>query len=247
MTRVKSLRVVLGLAGFLLLGLAAPGKSAKNPNTPCGYNVTSTVADNDMASPPQPLQLQSDGLGSYVTYGNTKSGTDNVLSAIQANSCDWVLDLSASASRTVKLSLAYADNGGSLPAGWPTDGSGVSIAAHIISICSENSANNGVTYGTMKPGEVLQCGFNSRFNYGGQTYTLYMNPSRYSGTSWAQVTCGGPSGGPCTSWAVVPGTGSTSNPLGQNSGIGELGLATNKGVTPLGTFEVAFSITITNP
>jgi hypothetical protein len=246
MKKATSLRTLLGLCSIVLMGLAVPGM-AKNPTAPCGYNVTSNIANLDGNN--NPFQLQSDGLGSYMTYGNTKSSTDSVLSAIQANSCDWLLDMTNSKSRTVALTLAYPDSTISTNPPPPFTGT-QNVAARIISICGENTLNNGITYGTMTSvGQTLQCGFHIAFNYNGASYGLHMNPASLAGTTWVQVTCNGAASGQCNSWSVFPVPNAAfNNSTNQNTAIGELFLIPKTGQRiPIGLYEVAYSITITNP
>jgi hypothetical protein len=215
-----------------------------NSNSTCGYNVTSSVFDTDSNN--LPFQVQSDGLGPYVTYGNTKSSTDSVISVIQANSCDWLLDLSSSAQRTVKLTLAYPASSG----GTPPFSAATNIAARIISICSQNSANNGITYGKMTyAGQTLECGMGVAFNYGGISYTLRMDPASIAGTTWVQATCVGAVSGKCNSWTILPVPNTATNPsTGQSSAIGELFfLGRNGSLSPIGSYYVDFSFAITNP
>ena len=153
------------VASLVVFGLASPGnaqgKTGSGSSTGCSgasgknFNVISIIADTDSSS--LPFQIQSDGNGSYVTYTNSK--TDSVSSVIQAVSCDWVLDLISSQSRTMKVSLAFpASSGATLPPGWPTDGSALNVPARIISKCELNSLNPGLSYGTMTyAGQTLQC------------------------------------------------------------------------------------------
>lgn len=237
-TKVLFLGVALLVMGG---GLSA---SAKGNSTPCGYNVTSAIADTDSNN--NPFQLQSDTLGSYVTYGNTKSSTDHVTSVIQANSCDWLLDLSSSKSRAVRLTLAYPASTVSTNPPPPFTGT-QKLAARIISICGKNTLNNGITYGTMTfAGQTLQCGLSVFFSYNGSSYALKMNPASYSGTTWVQATCAGATSGQCNSWSVLPiPNAAFNNSTNQNTAIGELFLfGPNGSQTSIGLYEVAFSVSI---
>lgn len=174
-------------------------------------------------------------------------------SDVQANTCDWVLDLSNSKLRTVKLSLAYpASNGSALPAGWPTDGSLVSIPALVRTNCGANSLNGTQGFGNMTySGQTLECGFHFSFYSQGIQYMLRMNASAYPGATWGQVTCTGAASNQCNAWTVTPIPNFATNPsTGQNSGIGELVLPPCDGCgggTPLGLYFVSFSATITKP
>jgi hypothetical protein len=252
-----SIKLGLGLVAVAVLGAALPAsaKGASGPPTGCSgpggksFNVTSIIANTDSNS--LPFQLQSDGQGAYTSYKNSR--TDSATSDVQANTCDWVLDLSNSKLRTVKLSLAYpASNGAALPAGWPTDGSPVSIPALVMTNCAKNSLNNGIGFGDMTYfGQTLQCGFHVTFYSQGIQYSLRMNPSVWAGATWAQVTCTGAASNQCNTWTVTPIPNIVTNPsTGQNSGIGELVQPSCDGCdggTPLGLYYVSFSATITKP
>ncbi len=252
MRKIGSIRLVLALASMAVLGAALPvsAKGASGSSTGCSgpggmsFNVTSIIANTDSNS--LPFQLQSDGQGAYTTYKNSR--TDSATSDVQANTCDWVLALSNSKMRTVKLSLAYpASNGAALPAGWPTDGSLVSIPALVMTNCARNSLNNGIGFGDMTyAGQTLQCGFHITFYSQGIQYSLRMNASTYAGATWAQVTCTGAASNLCNAWTVTPIPNLVTNPsTGQNSGIGEL--VQPSGGTPLGLYYASFSATVTKP
>ena len=74
-----------------------------------------------------------------------------------------------------------------------------------------------------------------------------MNPSQYTSTSWVQATCAGATGSTtqCTDCEVSPVSGTTNSHTGQTTSIGELSLSGKNGrETPIGVYEVAFSITI---
>jgi hypothetical protein len=168
------------LAFAVILGLMVPARGFSSSPT-CGWNVSSFLNDTDNNN--TALQLQSDGLGAYVTYGSNKGSKDSVLSVIQGNSCDWLLDVSSSLSRAVKLTLAYLASTVSTTPPPPFTGT-ENIAARIISICHENPLNNGITYGTMTfAGQTVQCGLHIAFNYNGNSYGLHLNPASLAGTT----------------------------------------------------------------
>ena len=247
MKKCHSLRLVFGLTVILLVGSALPS-NAKGSSSSCGYNVTSIVADTDANG--KPFQFQSDGLGAYVTY--TKSKTDSVSSVIQANSCDWVLAMSTAASRGVGYTFALTNQASNPLAPPPFIGPQI-VTNYLISKCHLNTANNGVTFGTMTfAGQTAQCGISTLFSYGGSQYSLKMEPVNFAGTDWAQVTCTGvttTSPATCNAWTVTPQPGLVINPsTGQVSSIGELvKVTTAKGqqvYTSMGLYYVAFYITI---
>lgn len=209
-------------------------------NSGLSFNVTSIVADRDANN--LPFQLQSDTLGPYTSYMNNKN--DQVVSEIQASSCDWLLDLSHSQSRTVALTFSTTDqaSGSASP---PFTGT-QQVSARIISICAQNSLNNGVSFGTMTyAGQTLQCGVDAAFAYNGNQYHLQMMPNHDAGTDWVQVTCTGAISNVCNAWTVTPIPNMVTNAsTGQSSSVGELLQFTLKGTqTSLGLYYVAFYVT----
>jgi hypothetical protein len=238
------------IASVVALGWAVPtsANAGTGPSSGCsgnngtGFNVTSIASDNDANN--VPFQVQSDSKGPYVTYTNSK--TDSVVSEIQANSCDWILAFSNSASRTVALTLLYPASAPSAP---PFVGPQM-VQPYIISKCGKNSANNGLSYGVMTfAGQTLECAFSAAFNYNGNTYALRMNPNNYAGTNWVEVTCTGAASNLCNAWTVTPIPNAVTNPsTGQTAAIGEVvQITTAQGKTTetsLGLFYVALSVTI---
>ena len=229
----------------VVLGLMVPARGF-SASTTCGWNVNSFLNDTDNNN--TALQLQSDGIGAYVTYGSNKGSKDSVLSVIQGNSCDWLLDVGSSLSRKVKLTLAYPASTVS-PTPPPPFTVTENIAARIISICSENPLNNGITYGKMTTvGQTAQCGLHIAFDYNGNSYGLHLNPTNLAGTTWIQATCTGVSSGLCNTWTAtpLPAPNNTVNPAtNQNSGIGELFLVAKSGQrTPIAFYYVSFSALI---
>jgi hypothetical protein len=240
-TTMKSLLLVVGFAIFALIpaALFAQGK----PPSCDGAEVTSSLRNQDDNY--LDFQLQSDNQGPYTTLTNSR--TDSVSSIIQGGSCDWVLDLSNSQNRKIRLTLAYPFSGSPTA---PFTGT-ANVAARIISKCWKNTANNGISYGGMTyANQTLECAFSARFDYNGNAYAVRMDPSDYSGTTWVKVTCTGAALSQCNSWSVTPIPGVFTNSLGQSSAIGELVRITTKGKTvetPLGLYYVDFSALITKP
>ena len=241
MKKPISLRTVLGLSAILCLGMAVPCM-AKNPSTACGSNVTSILYDTDTQVPPQPFQYQSDGLGSYTT---SRSGKNVVNSDIQS-SCSWELDTTASTSRGIVVTLAYAYDGHTPPFTGPQEIHGV-----FHTQCFDNPANNNLNFGTMTfNGQTLACPMHLVFTYNGVLYNLGLAPPTWPGTSFMQVTCTGvTTGSQCNQWTVQPDpTTSVLNPqTNQLSGIAELFLPSCNGCgtgTTLGQYLVSFSFLI---
>ena len=267
MRKCGSIRLLLAFTSTAILAAAlpAPAKSGSGSSSGCSgkggssFNVTSNILGTDTTGvlPAQPFQLLSDEKGTYTSYRNSR--TDSATSEIQANTCDWVLDLSTSKSRTVQLSLGFpvSTTGEQLPFEWPTDGSLVSIPALVRTNCAANSTNGSNSVGNMTSvGEALQCGFHVVFYASnGVQYMLRMNASEYPGATWGQVTCTGKGSTYCTDWTVTPGltaqgTTATNPYIQQTSGIGELVIPPCDGCdggTPIGLYFVDFSATITDP
>jgi hypothetical protein len=262
------IRLGLGLTAMVILAAALPaaargssgGSGGCSGKGGASFNVTSNLLGTDTNPPgtlPSPFQLLSDGKGAYTTYKNSR--TDSVTSEIQGNTCDWVLDLSSSQSRTLQLSLGFPlSTGESLPPGWPTDGSLVSIPALYMTNCARNTANGTTSVGNMTyVGQTLQCGLHVTFNASNSVqYSLRMNASTFPGATWGQVTCQGVgSDGFCNSWTITPGVdangfAATNPSTGQPSAIGELVLPSCNGCvsgTSLGLYYVNFSTAITKP
>src|SRR5579862_7311305 len=204
----KSLiRLVLGFAVVTLLTAARPA-AAKVSSGGCSgrsgasFPVTSNILGTDNGTlPAQPFQLLSDGKGAYTSYQTSK--TDSATSEIQGNSCDWMLDLSTSKSRTVQLSLGFpVSSGEMLPPGWPSNGSLVSIPALVMTNCARNSENGTISVGNMTSvGQTIQCGLHVTFNaINGVQYSLRMNASEWAGATWGQVTCTGKALTYCNNW-----------------------------------------------
>lgn len=260
---VSSARAIVELSLILLVGVAPPGmaKSGGGGGSPTGcsgrggssFSVTSYVFDSSTGTP---FQLQNDGNSKYLTYKNSR--TDSVNSEIQGNTCDWVLNLSSSKSRTVQLTLAYPlTSGESLPSGWPNNGSSpVSIPALVMTNCGRNPANGSVSVGNMTGGQTIQCGLHVTFYSDGIQYSVRMNPIEWQGATWGQVTCtNADSSNLCDTWTVTPGLdangqAATNQYTLQSTAIGELVQPSCNGCTggtPLGLYYVDFSGMITKP
>jgi hypothetical protein len=269
MKKTFSIRTALALSSILAVGLASPamakshgggGNGGGTSSTACSgqggsgssFNVTSDFLGTINDTPP--FQLLSDGLGVYTTYKTSR--TDSATSEIQQNSCDWLVDLTTSKSRTVQFSLDYPlSTGEQLPSGW--QGGLANIPALVMTNCSRNTVNAGTSVGNMSfAGQTLQCGLHVTFYSNKIQYSLRMNPSTWAGATWGQVTCQGVgSDGMCSSWTVTPGLDADGQPetnsyTNQPSAIGELVQPSCNGCaggTPLGLYYVDFSIAITKP
>jgi hypothetical protein len=273
MKKAMSVRSILGLSTILCLAFAMParakgktggGGGGGGTSTGCSgtngtgssFNVTSSIFNLDGA---YATQLQNDGTEQYTAFSKrTKGSTDSVTSEIQANSCDWVLDLTNSTSRTVKLSLGNpvnpSDPNLALPEGWPSGGSLVAIPAQVMTNCVRNPDNGSTAVGNMTGAQTIQCGLHVTFNSNGTQYAVRMNPLTWDGATWGQATCTDPAGtSPCSNWTITPGedvNGDLVNYNGHVSGIGELVLPPCDGCsggTAMGLYYLDFSIAISKP
>jgi len=238
---------VLGLVFTTLMGmLLAAATQAKNAASKgssastCNYTVTSILNNTDGNN--VAFQFQSDGLGPYTTYSK---GTDSVKSMIDKN-CAWSLDTTSSKSRGIAVTLAYPVSSGYTA---PFTGPEV-VKGRINTHCDTNTANNGIQPGSMTPvGQTLICPINVAFYYNNVWYNIGLNPYNWAGTTMAQVTCTGVSGGQCNSWSILPDpTSAAVDPAtNQTSSIGELTLPPCVGCsggTALGAYYFAYSFLI---
>lgn len=236
---ITTLLMVLSVPGLVKAGTSRSGSG--HTKTPCGFDVTTVIADSDASN--LPMQIQSDGLGEYQT------STGGVTSQIMSG-CDWALNLMNQASRTVNLTFDYPLPSNGLPA--PFAGTQM-LPVGIVSNCQNNPANSS-NFGTMQGGQTLNCPMDVAFyyEYDGVTsqYHILMEPNNYPQSTWAQVACTSAFGSPCSSWTVAP---SSTNPsTGEPAVIGALVVEASSGgkgkVTTkfLGYYYFAFGFTISN-
>jgi len=243
------LKSTLGLTLAMLLGTLLPGvaqdqsgsaqsDSAKTSSSAtCNFDVTS-ILTNSAA-----FQFQSDGLGAYTALSGGKN--DSVKSMIDKN-CAWSLDTTTSKSRGVAVTLAYPVSSGYTP---PFTGPQV-LKGRINTHCPANTSNDGIDVGSMTTvGQTLTCPINVAFYYNNVWYNIGLNPFNWTGTTMAQVTCDGASGGHCNSWTIAPDPSSSvvDPATGQVSSIGELTLPPCVGCSggpALGAYYFAYSFLI---
>ncbi len=214
------LRSALWLSLSMALGTLLPTMAQARPKpggsgSGCGYNVNSTLFNTDSNN--LPYQIMSDGLGTYSTF-NVKH---NSVSSTIISSCDWELDTTGSTTRGISLTFIPVDSSNkSAPFSGPE-----TVRARIVTHCTTNPNNNNLSLGTMTyVGQTLICPFNVGFYAGSNWYNIGLNPNNWPGTTQAQVTCQGVSGGTCDAWTIVPDPTNlfTDPSTGQSSGIGEL-------------------------
>lgn len=240
------LRSTLGLGLAVLLGTLLPAvaqaqssdSKGSSSGTSCKSYVTAMLNNTDINN--LAFQFQSDGLGTYTTTSPGKNGS--VVSEIDGT-CEWSLDTTGSKSRGIAVTLAYpVSTGYTAPFTGP-----LVLKGRINTHCTTNTGNNGRAVGSMTTvGQTLICPINVAFYDGSTWYNIGVNPFNWPGTTMAQVTCMGASGGHCNSWTILPDPASSAvNPAtGQLSSIGELILPPCVGCdggTPLGTYYFAYS------
>jgi hypothetical protein len=247
------LRSILGLAFAMLLETFLPAltqaqnSEAKASSTAatCNYDVTSILNNTDNNN--VAFQFQSDGLGSYTAYSNGKN--DSLKSMIDKN-CAWSLDTTTSKSRGIAVTLAFPYSSVSSSPKPPFAGTEV-VKGQMNTHCPANKANNGVDVGAMtSAGQTLICPINVAFYYNSIWYNIGLNPYNWPGTTMAQVTCTGASGGHCNSWTILPDPATpVVNPTtGQLSSVGELTLPPCVGCgggTAIAEYFFSYSFVIT--
>lgn len=233
--------VALGACGSESATVTAPEEAGLlHGKGPSNVNVTSTIADADTGVAPA-LQYQSDGLGSY-------SNASNLTSQIQSVG-DWVLDMYTVSRATRQV---YLDFSQPIAGSGPNGGDPVVIPSglykvRIISKCSLFGNN----YLTLAPGATVPCPLHVKFDYNGSSWALEMNPIHSSGdpegaseTNYANVTCVNPASGSgaCVGWKVTPSAPTNEARL--------IHYVVTKGQTQSvndGDYDIAFSISVTNP
>jgi hypothetical protein len=246
MKKLNPRKTLLGLTLILCLCFASTTWAKGSPrSTPCTQtNVTSVLSATDINS--APLQIQSDGVGSYTSFSTGRGKTADSVSSVVESNCMWTLDTTGSTSRGIVLTLAYPF--ASQPA--PPFVGPQELHAVMHTHCTADPNNNGLDFGTMTfAGQTLSCPVNLAFYFNNVWYNFGMNPFNWPSATSALVTCSGASSGQCNSWTVVPdpATSVINNSTDQPSAIGELILPPCVGCsggTPLGLYEVSFNFLV---
>jgi len=214
---------------------------AQKKTSPSPIPVTSTIQDYDPVSF-LPFSIQSDLLGSYL------NGTYSVISQIQAAG-DFELDMRTSTVRTVSIDLRD-----------PVTSSVTSppfarqlAPTRFITKCYQYTTYKTGLGGMKGVNSQISCPMSIGFQYGGQTYRLYMNPFVYGETNMPRITCTGVVGdpananAPCNKWTIEP----SATVSGQAKNIAKLlRVYTFRGKEvseDRGDFYVTFSLGATNP
>ena len=210
--RTRTVMTMLG-TGMLAM-VAAASLTAAVTSIP----VTTIISDYDSGIAPA-LQIQSDQLGAYKNGKNLQSYMYTVGS--------WEVDAYnvRGATRTVYLGFTKP-----VPDSGPNGGPPVAVPsgtykAHVTTECFHYGTNPT----TMAPGSTISCPMSVRFDSGGQTYTIHMNPqnANWTGTNPVTITCIFPTSGtnPCKQWKITP-SASVVNPDGSVTyqSVGQLDL-----------------------
>ena len=227
--RLKSslLLKCFGASAILLLAAAGASIAASNPNSTV-YYITATIS-NCCDAGGLNFTLQSDGSSSAVY--SSGSGVTSELAGY--SEYEWDLDLSQS-SRSFLLTLIPVN--GSLPG--PLPGT-MAFNGKLFSRCFDSS-NNVSSWLKIQTLDAT-CAMRANFTYGNTKYTLVMSPT-YSGTGTATVTCTKWNKTACSAWTDVP----TVNVA--NAKVAHLYTVSKTGTeTYVGSYELSFNISMTNP
>lgn len=207
--------------------------------------VTTLVSDYDSGIGPA-LQIQSDLGGAYK---NSKT-----LQSMMYGAGSWELDAYnvRNATRGVYIAFTQPIAGSGPNGGAPISPATAIYKAHVTTECF----NYGTNPLTMAPGSSISCPMSLRFDTGGKTYAIHMNPQNpnWVGTNPAAITCIFPTTGsaPCAQWRITP-SASVTNPDGsitwRNAGQLDI-VGSSKGKTTYtkqGQFYFSFVILMTNP
>jgi len=206
--------------------------------------VTSTIEGSGALEDPTVFnyRIQSDLLGVY------QNGVDSVVSVLQTGG-DWQLDALASPIRSVLLDFRdpVASSNATPPFSTAQTRAKVETKSYLL-------YGNGKVSGMTGLNSTLITPLIVRFDFGGNTYRVWMNSGTYPQTNYALVTCTGvvdpnnPSTSQCNQWRIEP---SVTQPDGQRKNIVKLvRFYISRGKTieeDHGDFYMAFSIGITNP
>ena len=194
MLAIGVVKAVCCAAVFIGFSLSVAAKPPKN------VAVTSIVLDYAADIAPR-LNIQSDGLGSYVP-------ASNLASQIQAIG-DWELHARNPRNATRKIYVDFSQPiAGSAPGGGnPTSPPSGAYKFRAMAKCS--------LYGNsllgFSAGATKTCPLNVGIDYGGSTWTLVMDPyaaanGPFPETNYATVTCIYPTSGTsaCSQWKITP-------------------------------------------
>lgn len=224
--------------------IAAPVTFAKQ-GPAVDFPVTTIVNDFDSGIAPA-LQIQSDQGGAYKNAKNLQS--------MMYGAGSWELDAYnvRNATRGVYIAFTKPIAGTGPNGGAPVAPASAVYLAHVTTECFHYNTNPT----TMAPGTSISCPLAVRFDAGGKSYAIHMNPQNatWAGTNPATITCIFPSSGTgaCTQWKITP-SANVTNPDGSITwrNIGQLDVVgSSKGQTTYtkqGQFYFSFLILATNP
>lgn len=194
MPAIAGVRTMFRAAVFIGFGLSLTAAPAKN------VSVNSMVLDYAADVAPR-LNIQSDGLGSYIPAAN-------LVSQIQAIG-DWELDARNPKNATRKIYMDFSQPiAGSAPGGGnPTSPPSGMYKFRAMAKCS--LYGNGLL--GFSAGATKTCPLYVGIDYGGTTWRLVMDPytaanGPFPQTDYATVTCIYPASGTsaCSQWKFTP-------------------------------------------
>ncbi|MFN2502335.1 MAG: hypothetical protein ABR530_10030 [Pyrinomonadaceae bacterium] len=178
------------------------------------------------------FRFQSDGLGTYA------NGVNSVKSLIQPIG-DWEMDATLSTIRKV-----YIDFGDPVVAGDTTAPFASAILpARFISKCSDR----GYKMRDLALGQVVTCPLAVRFDYGGKTYRINMNPVNNATTNYMQWTCTAVANLRCTAWTGTPSATQATGELKNRARLIRVGTSRKDPDQLLGEFYFSFKLGVTTP
>ena len=246
------------LAAFMLsIGAIGPGhmaaqKGQMSKPAPTA-NVTSTIFDQDSLG--NPLQLQSDDLnvdltltgqpwGTYHTDSST-SVSNQIGGGSPTNDDRWILDMSGSTSRSVKLTFNRL----------PGFVSGFTDTKTLHAVVFSQCLNpGGGAVGAIDWFSIVtsdpNCTMRINFSVGKTNYTLVMSPFHDTPlpTGRAIVTCTqlSPDGNSCSGWSVIPNP--TQSAINPNPGVANLySVSQNGAFTFIAQYYLTYSANVVYP
>jgi hypothetical protein len=189
------------------------------------------------------LTVQGDSSSGTSVYGNTPSNcslkphSDCTIMDLLPN--DWYLRLYSGSGRTIYLTFTALGNS---PNESALDGY---YLAQVATRCFDSNNNWASIPATIPPGTSNnRCSLRFNFTAANGTNYFYVMSPKYSGSGWSTVACTSGTTGVCDAWTISPTPGS----LGPNPNVANLyTVAKNGSLALVGTYEMTFNITMTQP
>ena len=203
---------------------------AQKPKLDTEVSATTTLQASDESG--TFFRLQGDGLGPY------RNGADSVQSLIQSIG-DWEMDATLSAVRRVYIDFADPVVAGDTTAPFVSN----QVPARFISKCTDRGYK--MRYLTL--GQAVDCPLAVRFDYGGRTYRINMNPVNNATTNYMQWTCNTVTNSRCTAWTGIPSVIQSNGERKNRARLIRVGTSRKDPDQLLGEFYFAFKMDVTTP